>query len=111
MGAAEYFKAVNTIRLDLLDLMGSGYVIEHCITAFSISQQRKLFYQYTTDAIKNINEILAKTYSGAYMTRRYAEYFPDERPEGKEMSGDAIAADIINRAGLKVKGGDSDDTV
>ena len=110
MGAAEYFKAVSTIRLDLLDLMGSGYVIEHCITAFSLYQQKKLFCQYTTDALKNINEIFAKTYGGTYMTQRYSEYFPEES-HNREMSGDEIAADIIKRAGLRMERGELDDAV
>ena len=113
MGAAEYFRAVSTIRLDLLDLMGSGYVIEHCIAAISVFQQEKLFRCYVTDALKNINEIVAKLYGGYQMNVRYHDLLPETKAKDNEdnRTGDEIALDIIKRAGLKVSGGELDDAV
>jgi hypothetical protein len=42
--------------LDLLDLFGSGYVIDHCVSAFSKKQQDKLYKIYVTDCLQSIAE-------------------------------------------------------
>ena len=35
----------------MLELYGSGYVIEHCISAFRKSQEEKAYRIYVTDAL------------------------------------------------------------
>lgn len=51
MGADEYFEGLKTINLDLLEIMGRRYVIEHCISAFRAKQEEKLYRVYVTDAL------------------------------------------------------------
>lgn len=52
MGADEYFEGLKTINLDLLEIMGRRYVIEHCISAFRAKQEEKMFRVYVTDALR-----------------------------------------------------------
>lgn len=110
MGAEEYLNAIKSIRLDLLELLGSGYVIEHCISAFSESTRKRAYEAYVTDALKNMNKSIAERFGGSYMTARFADIF-EKKTQEHEMSGDEIAEDIIRRAGLRPKGGEENDSI
>ena len=113
MGANEYFELIQSIRLDLLNLFGSGYVIDHCISALSRKgektkeEQRMLTcMNYFADCIKIITENTAKSVrqdQGSYVTRRLNDLLDPDRTADPERSGDEIAADIIQRAELKTK--------
>ena len=103
MGSEEYFHCVESIRLDLLDLFGSGYVIEHCISALLERKKKDTLDIYLADCLKNINEILAKTYGGSYSNQRYVELINPKKED--KRTGDEIAADIIKRAGLRFSDG------
>ena len=108
MGADEYLKFIQTIRLDLLELFGSGYVIDHCIAVFSKEQEEakkqeeeKRYRYYLTDCLKLITENTAKYAGGSYLTISFRDIM-DPKPV-IEKSGDEIAAEVIMRAGLKIK--------
>ena len=40
----------------MLDLLGSGYVIDYCVSALSINQQEKMYRIYITDCLKYLTE-------------------------------------------------------
>ena len=114
MGANEYFELIQSIRLDLLDLFGSGYVIDHCISALSRKGEKAKEHQemltcmnYFADCIKIITENTAKSVrqdqEGSYVTRHLNDLLDPDRAAEPERSGDEIAADIIRRAGLVTK--------
>lgn len=86
-------------------MFGSGYVIEHCISALRIRTIKKVTSFYIADALKNINDILAEKFGGNMMRNRLMDILKEEKREDKQKTGDEIAADIISRAGLKMKGG------
>lgn len=93
--------------------MGSGYVIEHCVSAFSEHNQEKAYRIYLTDAIMCISETVANMGGGGfYMEKRYIDII--EPQEEIEYDPDEIALDIITRAGLRVDNeciGVSSDTI
>ena len=79
--------------------MGSGYVIEHCVSAFSQRNKEKAFRIYMTDAIMCISETVANMGNGgSYMEKRYIDII---EPQDDEFDPDEIALDIIQRAGLR----------
>ena len=85
----------------MLELMGSGYVVEHCVAAFAERLETKAFRNYMADGMKCVSETLANYYGGAFLENRLADLMnTDAEPE---MTGDEIALDIITRAGLKVE--------
>ena len=43
---------MESVRLDLLDVLGRGYVVEHCIAAFNSMQEERLYRIYVTDSLK-----------------------------------------------------------
>lgn len=106
MGADQYTECIETIRLDLLDLFGSDYVFEHCVTAIRQKMERKQARYYIADALHNINAIMAQRYGGNYMAQRLSEIM--NVPKEPEKSGDEIAADVIRRAELKTEGGSAE---
>ena len=60
VGPNGYLDLCEDIRLDLLELYGRGYVIDHCIAALLRKQKKEaketLFRMYVTDALKVIAE-------------------------------------------------------
>ena len=56
MGADAYFQAIKTIRLDLLELVGRSYVIEHCAAEINRSHHERSYQVYVTDTLKAIAE-------------------------------------------------------
>ena len=97
MGEAEYFRCCRTIRLDLLDLFGRGYVIEHCADELSQAAEQRRLRAWVTDALMVLTENTARFAGGRRMARRWAE---GPRP-ADERSADEIAAGVMRRAGLR----------
>ena len=92
---------MTSIRLDLLSIFGSGYVVEHCIAVFRKKAQEKIYRAYITDALKAISQNTAAfNGQGLAMSGRFAE-LAGYIPKADEMTGDEIVADIIARAGLR----------
>lgn len=68
--------AISTIRLDLLELFGSGYVMEHCVSAFLEHRRNQLYQTYITDALKEIGKL----------NMRFEDWFkPEETRTAKEI--------------------------
>ena len=101
MGADWYLTCVKTIRLDLLDLFGSDYVIEHCTSEYLEKAKEKERTYYIANCLKNINEIIANQFGGKYLSIGLKEALEPEKENTR--TGDDIARDIIKRAGLSVQ--------
>ena len=83
--------------------MGSGYVIDHCVVAFNDYCRQKAYQVYVTDGIRCMSESLANFAGGSYLENRFADIF--DRDIDDERTGDEVALDIIERAGLIYGGG------
>jgi predicted Zn-dependent protease len=75
--------------------MGAQYLIDHIITAYNAEQEHKAYRIYVTDIMKALAEA-----NGADVMCRYADLIEVGRHE--EMDADAIALDVIQRAGLRL---------
>ena len=65
------------------------------------SQQRDLAYRiYVTDCLRIISENTAKLVCGSYITAKFADIINPTPVD--DRTGEEIAADIINRAGIEV---------
>ena len=65
------------------------------------SLQRDLVYRiYLTDCLRIIGENTAKIGGGSYITAKFSDIINQEPIDNR--SGEEIAADIINRAGIEV---------
>ena len=65
------------------------------------SQQRELAYRiYVTDCLRIISENTAKICGGSYITAKLADIINPKPVD--DRTGEEIAADIINRAGIEV---------
>ena len=89
------------LNVGLLELIGKGYVIEHCVSLFNRRQKEQIYRNYVTDTLKMINDNLTKIYGGQYMKTRYADMVEPKKQDTR--TGDEIARDIIKRAGLKLR--------
>lgn len=90
------------LNVGLLEIIGKGYVIDHCVSLFNRRQKEQIYRNYITDTLKLINDNLSKVYGGQYMKTRYAEMVEPQKQDTR--TGDEIARDIIKRAALKFKG-------
>ena len=65
------------------------------------SQQRHLAYRiYVSDCLRIISENTAKICGGSYITAKLADIINPKPVDNR--TGEEIAADIINRAGIEV---------
>lgn len=80
----------------MLELMGSGYVIEHVAAEHNSRMKEEMYRVYVTDVLKHIAESW-----GTALNFRYAEMI--EEPKETEESGDEVALKVISKLGLKVK--------
>ena len=77
--------------------MGSGYVVDHCISAFRLKLDRRRFEYYITD--------VGATLISMWSKEKYPRYYDLVNPQKVDKrTGAEIAADIIAKHGLKVVG-------
>ena len=102
MGEADYFRYCRSIRLDLLNLYGRRYVIDHVIAELQSEMEDKRYKAYITDALMVMTENTAKFAGGRHLTVRWADKF---KPQDTR-TGEEIVEDVVRNAGLTIKGGD-----
>lgn len=78
----------------MLELMGSGYVIEHCVSAFSDIQHQKAYEAYVTDCLMYMTQNSA-TEEKHYLTQRFADMIAPQKEE--KRSGEEIISGIKNK--------------
>lgn len=95
--------ACEDLRIDLVEMLGRGYIIDHCIAAIQRKRQEELDKQideayrvYMSDCVSTIVNSM-----GGKAKRFYDIVHPGAKDE---RSGDEIADDVIKRLGLKVVG-------
>jgi len=81
----------------MLDLMGKGYIIQHCVALTSKQTKEKIFQIYVTDALQAIVDNTARQYGGKVMNLRYADLITEQKTEKKQPTEDEIIS------GLKAK--------
>lgn len=80
----------------MVELMGAGYVVDYCVSRYKHKQEEKAFRSYVADALMHICNNIAEAFGGTTIHTRYIDL-------GKPMdnrSGDEVAIDVIQRAGL-----------
>lgn len=87
----------------MLELLGSGYVIEYCVAAYTEHSKQEAYRNYIADGVRNINEAVATYYGGTYMQIRFADMMRGE-DAGDERTGDEVALEVIEKAGLIANG-------
>ena len=94
------YSGINT---DLIELIGKGYIVDHCIALYNRRMEERAFMVYMSDVIMGLyNRFLP---SGAEpLTARYADCLDYAKPKKKEKTGDEIAAEIIAKFNLKQEG-------
>ena len=75
-------------------------MIDHCLEALRAEAELRFYRAYVTDALMVLTENTARFNGGRRLTRRWA----DALGPRDDRSGDAVAADLIARAGLRVRG-------
>lgn len=104
MGAQEYLTLCSTIRLDILDLLGSGYVIDHCIAALKEKNERRAAVVYITDTLKILNENVTRIGGGSTLKARYIDLVETKEPE-PVRSSEQIINSIKDK--LRMMGGEN----
>lgn len=88
-GAKAFKDGVESVRLEFVDMMGMGYVMDHCISHFLKSQEKQAYRVYITEALKLLTENTAKYSGGSYMTKSFSDiYKKEEKKEKKETAED-----------------------
>lgn len=85
-----------TIRMDLLDLFGRGYVIEHCMSLFKKRQEEKAYKIYMSDVGFALVNVVGKAYGAKenIIGRRFIEILEPPKDEKEEETEEQIIARI-----------------
>lgn len=85
-----------TIRMDLLDLFGRGYVIEHCMSLFKKRQEEKAYKIYMSDVGFALVNYVGKLYGAKenIIGRRFIEILEPPKDEKEEETEEQIIARI-----------------
>lgn len=86
-----------------MEMLGSEYVMEHCILAYNTYIEQQLYREYVTDGLRCLSESVANYYGGTYLQKRYADIIHGFKEEEDERSADEIVLEVIEKAGLSVK--------
>lgn len=89
------------IDLALVELIGKGYVVDHCIALYNRIQKEDAFREMLISSINQLNLNFAERFGGRVTRYGYLDLF--KKVIEPEKSGDEIAAEIIKKAGLKFK--------
>jgi hypothetical protein len=84
--------------LDLLDLFGKGYVVDHCIAFFQKQKRQEELEYYITDTLMYIAQNTANISGGKVPKNRFYEIM-NRKPEETRT-----AQDIINNIKRKLGG-------
>lgn len=92
----------ESLNIDFVDMLGSGYVMDHCMSAFKYRQEEKLYRVYVTDALKAIADN-TRRYAGGYnLTSRFFDWVYKDKPKGNKR--EETADEIILRIKQKIEG-------
>ena len=81
-------------------MLGWGYVKDFCISLFQKEQEDKAVKIYYAECLRIISENTAKMCGGSYITAKLADIINPKLVD--DRTGEEIAADLINRAGIEV---------
>ena len=98
MGADGFAECLDTIRIDLMDILGKGYIIQHCVAFLKNKAVYKAYQICVTDALKVIAENTAHANGGLTLNMRFADVISDEQPEERTEE------EIINNLKEKLRG-------
>lgn len=93
---------VSGIRIDLLEILGSGYVIDYCVSAFSEKKKNEAYRIYVTDSLYSIANMYSRSHGGEMaMEKRYLDVM--EIMEKKEEKPEVTAEEVIERMRAKLR--------
>ena len=81
----------------MVELFGSGYVIEHCISAFLKKQREFSFQVYLTDSLKIISKNTTGAQERGAMSKRWYDIIEAKRDTVEDtICAEEKASDIIS---------------
>lgn len=90
--------SLESLNFELLELLGTGYVIEHYISFFHKIQEEKLYKGYVTESLRLMTENTAKmAHGGSYLKARYVEMLEPKKEETR------TSEEVINDIKMKLE--------
>lgn len=111
-GASAFKDGIESIRLEFVEMMGMGYVIEHCISHFLKLKQEESYRTYITEALRILTENTAKSSGGSYLSKSFSDIYKKPEKEEPEKTQEEIIAEIDEMlAKARGEGGEIDGSV
>lgn len=98
MGAQGYTECLETIRIDLLEILGKSYIIQHCVAFLKRKSEEDAFRMYIAEGVKILTENTAKQFGGSALSISFRDIISGEKPDERTEE------DIINGLKEKLKG-------
>ena len=93
------------MNFELLELLGIGYVIDHCVSFFHKKSEEKAYKVYVTDVLRLTLENTAKQTQGSYIEKRFADFLElqenisEDDGKSEEEMAEEVISDIRNKLG------------
>lgn len=111
-GASAFKGGIESIRLEFVEMMGMGYVIEHCISHFLETKQEESYRTYVTEALRILTENTAKSPGGSYLSKSFSDIYKKAENEEPEKTEEEIISEIDEMlAKARGEGGEIDEPV
>lgn len=91
MGSDGYLELISDIRLDMLEVLGRGYVIDHCIVSFRKRHKELQYRSYITDALQIIAENTAHFAGGRTITNRYIDIVTEKKDKEPQTTQSVVS--------------------
>lgn len=87
----------------MLDLMGPGYILEHCYEAYRQEQRETQYRAYVTEGIRMMSETIANINGGSYLNVRWLDMIDTANAEkADQRDGKEIAMERLEQFGITV---------
>lgn len=111
-GATAFKDGIESVRLEFVEMMGMGYVIECCISHFFKLKQEESYRTYIAEALRILTENTAKSSGGSYLSKSFSDIYKNPEEEKPEKTQEEIISEIDEMlAKARGEGGEIDGAI
>lgn len=94
-----YIISLGSLNFQLLELLGSGYVIDNYISVFHKEQKELIYRIYVTDSLKVLSENTAIHEGSKVLTERYIDliYNDSSHEEKEERTEEEVISTLMEK--------------
>lgn len=94
----DYTRYISALDLKKVEMFGSGYVVDYCISIFSYECKDIAYRNYVCNCLQMLTENTAKSSGGNYVNKSFYDIMHPVKLDDRPVED--IIADLIKRTGI-----------